>query len=114
MKKMNLAIKVVAVSMIAFVAVVAVQLYQDTKLSDEKRELAIQSWAKENTNSELVLSSYRDCVSHTHAIEKASKDKASMPLTFAGCANQAGSKSLAAAIEDSTRDMIAPIPLRWL
>ncbi len=114
MKKKNLAIKVVLVSMFTFVAVVAVQLYQDIKISDEKRELAIQSWAKENADSEQVLSSYRDCVGHGHAIEKYSKDKASVPITFAGCASQAGSKSLAAAIEDSTRNMSAPIPLRWL
>ncbi|MGE6114263.1 hypothetical protein ACLHZ0_21115 [Aeromonas salmonicida] len=103
-------LKAVGVSVGVFVAVVAVQTYQLLKVCDERRSAAIQAWVKNNEGGELILSAYRKCV--RGPVDPT--DKIVPLLSFSDCAVWAGSQSLADEIEQSSRDVIAPIPLRWL
>ncbi|WP_147277413.1 hypothetical protein [Aeromonas veronii] len=107
---MRLALKVAGVFVGSFVALVSVQIYQYKKICDEKRNVAIQMWAENNDGSELILSAYHKCIR-----EPLYQSKQIVTLiSYADCAVMAGSQSLADKIKESTRDVDAPIPLRWL
>ena len=107
---MKLVIKAVAAVMLVSVAVVGAQFYVTMKAADGEREKAIQAWAKSNPDGFETVARYRElCQGHPGELSPKS-----VPVSFAQCAEQVGSGSLAAVIEHSGNSVEVPPPLRWL
>lgn len=94
-----------------FAAVVSIQLYNTMKEDKVARDMAIDQWLVINPGSIGVVNSYRALCEGGPSALRSGK---SQPLTFAECSAQAGSASLALAIEQASATVVAPAPLRWL
>ena len=110
---MKLIINSVSGALVAFVALSGVQLYTITVATDEARDAAILVWADANPNGAEVVKRYQqEC--RNSIVENPETRMPERPLTFAQCAENAGSKSLATAIEAAHQSVVIPAPLRWL
>ena len=108
--KMKVVIRVVGAVMLVSVTVVGAQFYVTMKAIDSEREKAIQAWAESNPDGFETVARYRElCQGRLGELPPKS-----VPVSFAQCAEQVGSVSLAAAIENAGNLVEVPAPLRWL
>lgn len=96
-----------------FAAVVSVQLYTTMKQEKVAREMALEQWLVINPEGIDVVGNYR-ALCEGGPTANTLRSGAFHPLTFAECSAQAGSASLAQAIEQASATVVAPAPLRWL
>lgn len=107
---MKVVIRAVSAAMLVSVAVVGAQFYVTMKAVDGEREKALQTWAKTNPDGLETVARYRElCQGRLGELPPKS-----VPVSFAQCAEQVGSESLATVVEHAGNSVEIPAPLRWL